>query len=177
MNLLPVIDDCQSAADVMIRARRVKTLRFEMMRPTQDAPPEPIVTTAPIKAPPIAPPKPEPPIDLPNFLALPPYEGTVVTWPVVASRSIIRHTAEYFRITVEHLLSTSRVQELVDARHIAMYLLKKLKHFSYPEIARRMGNRDHTTVLHGVRRVAALVCAGDEKFTEAITEIERRLGV
>jgi len=177
MNLLPVIDDCQSAADVRFRSRRVLALRFEMMRPTRDAPPEPIVTTAPPKAPPIAPPEPEPPIDLPNFLALPPYEGTIITWPAVGSKPIIRHTAEYFRITVEHLLSSHRSQPLVEARWIAMYLLKKLKHFSYPEIARRMGNRDHTTVLHGVRRVAALVCAGDEKFTEAITEIERRLGV
>jgi len=104
MNLLPVIDDCQSAADVMIRARRVKTLRFEMMRPTQDAPPEPIVTTAPIKAPPIAPPKPEPPIDLPNFLACHRMKAPSSHGPLSPQRSIIRHTAEYFRITVEHLL-------------------------------------------------------------------------
>ena len=176
MNRLPVIDDCETAADVMIRARRVEALRFEMIRPIVAPPP----TVAPKVTPPPIPkkePKPEPPIDLPNFLALPPYEGTVVTWPVVASRPIIRHTAEYFRITVELLLSSHRSQPLVEARWIAMYLLKKLKHFSYPEIGRRMGDRDHTTVLHGVRRVAALVCAEDEKFTEAITEIERRLGV
>src|SRR5882672_6583752 len=87
MNRLPVIDDCETAADVMIRARRVEALRFEMIRPIVAPPP----TVAPKVTPPPIPkkePKPEPPIDLPNFLALPPYEGTVVTWPVVASRPI-----------------------------------------------------------------------------------------
>ncbi len=171
MSRLPVVDDCETAADVMRHARRVAALRFEMARPIAGPPPTTARKAAPRE------PKPEPPIDLPNFLALPPYEGSVVTWPTIASRPIIRHTAEYFRITVEHLLSSNRHQELVEARWIAMYLLRKLKHFSYPEIARRMDGRDHTTVLHGIRRVAAFVCAGDERFIEPIAEIERRLGL
>lgn len=53
------------------------------------------------------------------------------------------------------LISSTRQDSYVRARHIAMYLLRNLTPLSYPQIGRLLGGRHHTTVMHGVRCVAA----------------------
>jgi hypothetical protein len=55
------------------------------------------------------------------------------------------------------LTSQQRAAQLVKARHILFWLCKRFTSRSYPEIGRKCGGRDHTTVLHGVRRVTKLV--------------------
>jgi chromosomal replication initiator protein len=62
--------------------------------------------------------------------------------------------ARYFGVTRSELLSTSRHSSIVLPRHVAMYLAKEMTTSSLPEIGRRFGGRDHTTVLHGVRKIA-----------------------
>lgn len=57
--------------------------------------------------------------------------------------------------------SARRTKRIALARHVAMYVARTLTTASYPEIGRRIGRRDHTTVIHGVRRIGALVAAGD----------------
>lgn len=59
------------------------------------------------------------------------------------------------------LLGNQRTQDLVTARHEAMWIAKKYTGRSLPEIGRRMGGRDHTTILHGVRKREALKASGD----------------
>ena len=60
-------------------------------------------------------------------------------------------------VSVEDLLGRSRTRPLVSARHLAMYILRQQTDLSYPDIARVFGGRDHTTVMHAVRKIAALM--------------------
>jgi len=62
----------------------------------------------------------------------------------------------------------------VRPRQIAMYLAKTLTLRSLPEIGRRFGGRDHTTVLHAVRKIEGLV-SGDKVLAEEIEVLKRML--
>lgn len=69
---------------------------------------------------------------------------------------IIYETALHFRVTKNEILSQRREASIVRPRQVAMYIAKTLTVKSLPEIGRCFG-RDHTTVLHAVRRIAALI--------------------
>jgi chromosomal replication initiator protein len=73
------------------------------------------------------------------------------------------------------MLSQRRTANVVRPRQIAMYLAKTLTMRSLPEIGRKFGGRDHTTVLHGVRKIEALV-AIDGELDGEIQQLKRRLG-
>ncbi len=64
---------------------------------------------------------------------------------------------KHFSVTKADLLSSCRARTLVRPRQIAMYIAKVLTGRSLPEIGRRFGNRDHTTVLHAVRKIEDMV--------------------
>ena len=70
---------------------------------------------------------------------------------------ILEATAEMFDFTVEDLKGKSRRRPLVTARQIAMYVFRELTDLSYPAIAREFGGRDHTTVIHAVDKIKALM--------------------
>ena len=70
---------------------------------------------------------------------------------------ILDTTAVTFGFSVEELCGPSRRRPLVIARQISMYVFRELTDFSYPAIAREFGNRDHTTVMHAVEKIAALM--------------------
>ena len=61
--------------------------------------------------------------------------------------------ARHFKITVLSLESAARTNEMIKPRFIAIALCKELTKLSLPQIARRFGNRDHTTILHAIREV------------------------
>ncbi len=86
-------------------------------------------------------------------------------------RTVCRH----YRITREDLLSQRRAAHVVKPRQIAMYLAKTLTLRSLPEIGRRFGGRDHTTVLHAVRKIDGLVARDADVAAEAraLTEMIR----
>jgi chromosomal replication initiator protein len=69
---------------------------------------------------------------------------------------IQRKVADYYGLKMTDLLSERRSREVARPRQIAMYLAKKLTPRSLPEIGRRFGNRDHTTVMHAVKKVEEL---------------------
>lgn len=69
---------------------------------------------------------------------------------------IQKATAEHFRLKQADLLSERRTRALARPRQAAMWLAKQLTTRSLPDIGRRFGGRDHTTVLHAVRRIDAL---------------------
>ncbi len=75
---------------------------------------------------------------------------------LVSIENIQKTVAEYFKIRVGDLLSKRRSRSIARPRQIAMALAKELTNHSLPEIGDAFGGRDHTTVLHGCRRVAAL---------------------
>jgi chromosomal replication initiator protein len=64
--------------------------------------------------------------------------------------------AEHYSLKQADLLCEKRTRAIARPRHVAMYLAKQLTTRSYPDIGRRFGGRDHTTVLHAVKRIDAL---------------------
>ena len=89
--------------------------------------------------------------------------------------------AEHFAIKITDLSSNRRHQAIARPRQVAMYLSKRLTTQSLPAIGRRFGNRDHTTILHGVRRIEELMrsdttLAEDVRLLEAaLSDPSRRL--
>ena len=78
----------------------------------------------------------------------------------VKIEDIQRVVARQYNVSRADLLSSRRTANVVRPRQIAMYLAKTLTLRSLPEIGRRFGGRDHTTVLHAVRKIEGLVGNG-----------------
>ena len=75
---------------------------------------------------------------------------------LVSIENIQKTVADYFKIRVADLLSKRRSRSIARPRQVAMALAKELTNHSLPEIGDAFGGRDHTTVLHGCRRIEAL---------------------
>ncbi len=75
---------------------------------------------------------------------------------LVSIENIQKTVADYFKIRVADLLSKRRSRSIARPRQVAMALARELTNHSLPEIGDAFGGRDHTTVLHGCRRIAAL---------------------
>jgi len=75
---------------------------------------------------------------------------------LVSIENIQKTVADYFKIRVGDLLSKKRSRSIARPRQIGMTLAKELTNHSLPEIGDAFGGRDHTTVLHGCRRIASL---------------------
>jgi len=92
----------------------------------------------------------------------------------VKIEDIQRLVAKFYQISKADLLSERRNRTVVLPRQIAMYLAKTLTMRSLPEIGRRFGGRDHTTVLHAVRKIDDLV-KEDAQIAEDLERIKRQL--
>lgn len=71
----------------------------------------------------------------------------------ITLESISKSTSQYFKIPLADLRSKSRNKELVKARHIAWYLSKNITTITYKEIAKYYGDRDHSSIIHGVNKI------------------------
>jgi chromosomal replication initiator protein len=92
----------------------------------------------------------------------------------VRIEDIQRVVARQYNVSRADLLSSRRTANVVRPRQVAMYLAKILTLRSLPEIGRRFGGRDHTTVLHAVRKIEALA-SNDIAFAEEIEALKRQL--
>jgi chromosomal replication initiator protein len=92
----------------------------------------------------------------------------------VKIEDIQRTVARQYNVSRADLLSSRRTANVVRPRQIAMYLAKTLTLRSLPEIGRRFGGRDHTTVLHAVRKIEGLVDT-DSALAEEIELLKRLL--
>ncbi|MBT5434812.1 MAG: chromosomal replication initiator protein DnaA, partial [Rhodospirillaceae bacterium] len=92
----------------------------------------------------------------------------------VTIEEIQKKVAEHFNIRMADMVSARKQRAIARPRQIAMYLAKRLTSRSLPEIGRKFGGRDHTTVMHGVRKVEELM-AGDPAFAEDVELLERML--
>jgi chromosomal replication initiator protein len=92
----------------------------------------------------------------------------------VRIEDIQRIVARQYNVSRADLLSSRRTANVVRPRQVAMYLAKILTLRSLPEIGRRFGGRDHTTVLHAVRKIEALT-GNDTAFAEEIEALKRQL--
>ena len=92
----------------------------------------------------------------------------------VKIEDIQRIVARQYNVSRSDLLSSRRTANVVRPRQVAMYLAKTLTLRSLPEIGRRFGGRDHTTVLHAVRKIEGLV-GSDMALAEEIEILKRHL--
>ena len=92
----------------------------------------------------------------------------------VTIEEIQKKVAEHWNIRLTDMSSARRARAVARPRQVAMYLAKQLTSRSLPEIGRKFGNRDHTTVMHAVQRVADLM-AVDAGFAEDVELLRRML--
>lgn len=85
---------------------------------------------------------------------------------------IQRQVADYYNIKLSDLLSSRRARQVARPRQVAMYLCKHLTSKSLPSIGRKFGGRDHTTVMHAVKRIDELRQT-DSVLDEDIIHLER----
>ena len=87
---------------------------------------------------------------------------------------IQRKVAEYYNIRLADMIAAKRVRTIARPRQVAMFLSKQLTSRSLPEIGRRFGGRDHTTIMHGIRKIEELVMI-DRQLSEDVDLLRRLL--
>lgn len=92
----------------------------------------------------------------------------------VTVEEIQRKVSEHYNIRLSDIIGPRRVRVIARPRQVAMYLAKQMTTRSLPEIGRRFGGRDHTTIMHGVKRIEELKDQ-DEQIAEDIELLRRAL--
>ncbi|GAW68323.1 chromosomal replication initiation protein [Geoanaerobacter pelophilus] len=87
---------------------------------------------------------------------------------------IQKTVAEHFRIKVSELKSDKRIKTLVVPRQIAIYICRELTKASYPEIGEKFGGKDHSTIIHSVKKIEKQL-AGDDEFKATVEDIRKKL--
>ena len=93
---------------------------------------------------------------------------------VVTIQQIQKAVASTYKLTSEELISKNNARQISHPRQVAMYLCKHLTKHSYPEIGRAFGGKHHTTVMHSVEKIEALVTT-DETLQRLISELSESL--
>ncbi len=93
---------------------------------------------------------------------------------VITIQQIQKAVASTYKLTCEELISKNNARQISHPRQIAMYLCKHLTKHSYPEIGRAFGGKHHTTVIHSVEKIEALVVT-DETLQRLISELSESL--
>ena len=92
----------------------------------------------------------------------------------VTIEEIQRKVCDHYDIRLSDLLGSNRSRDIARPRQVAMWLAKQLTTKSLPDIGRSFGGRDHTTVIHGIRRIDELR-AGDSQIADSLEIIRRKL--
>ncbi len=92
----------------------------------------------------------------------------------ITVEEIQRKVSEYYNIRLSDIIGPKRLRSYARPRQVAMYLCKQLTSRSLPEIGRRFGGRDHTTVMHGVKRIEELKTT-DGQIAEDVEMLRRSL--
>lgn len=98
------------------------------------------------------------------------------TQPIVTISGVIEATCKHYSISRIDLLSQRRTFSVMMPRQIAMYLAKTLTTRSLPEIGSKLGGRDHTTILHGVRKIDRLLKTDSDLAQEVATLTSKLTG-
>ncbi len=93
---------------------------------------------------------------------------------VITAKIILDATAEMFDFSLDELRGKSRRRPLVIARQIGMYVCREMTDLSYPAIAREYGGRDHTTVIHAVEKIGALMKERRQIYDQ-VTELMHKI--
>ena len=93
---------------------------------------------------------------------------------VISIQQIQKLVAQTYKLTIDELVSKNNARNISHPRQVAMYLCKHLTKHSYPEIGRAFGGKHHTTVIHSVEKIEALV-ATDGTLQRLISELSESL--
>ncbi len=92
----------------------------------------------------------------------------------VTIEEIQRAVVEHFQLKMSDMQSARRARAVARPRQVAMYLAKQLTPRSLPEIGKKFGGRDHTTVMHAVKQIDKL-CEADRSLADDVAALKRRL--
>jgi chromosomal replication initiator protein len=92
----------------------------------------------------------------------------------VTIEEIQRRVGEHYNVRLSDIVGPKRLRTIARPRQIAMYLAKQLTPRSLPEIGRRFGGRDHTTIMHGIRKIEELM-ATDSQLSDDLQLLRRQL--
>lgn len=92
----------------------------------------------------------------------------------VGLQAVIAAAAAYFNVTRRAIRSAVRIKPLVRVRHIVMWLGRRVLNKSFPRIGVVLGGRDHTTVLHGVRKIDQLILS-DARLRDDLDQLSQIL--
>lgn len=94
--------------------------------------------------------------------------GKPVNW-----RGIIVNVAESMKLKIEEIMGNGRKPDVVLARQVSMYLCRQKLGLSYPEIGKLFNGKDHSTVMHAIKKVKKLLIT-DKDMHKIVTELENR---
>lgn len=90
----------------------------------------------------------------------------------VTGRQVIDFVAERHGLTFQQMTGQQRVTCVARPRQIAMYVMREVcPHLSLPAIGRLLGGRDHTTILHGIQRIEALIHTQEDVLKEVLAAL------
>ncbi|HEY7536021.1 MAG TPA: chromosomal replication initiator protein DnaA [Thermodesulfobacteriota bacterium] len=96
------------------------------------------------------------------------------TRTVMSTESIQREVANFFGIKIQDLKSEKKMKNIALPRQIAMYLTRKYTGASFPEIGEKFGGKDHSTVIHAVRKIEVMV-GNDPSVKDAVSTVAKKI--
>ena len=88
-------------------------------------------------------------------------------------RDILNLAAKLMNLRPDDVLGNKRQPDMVLARQAAMYVCRSKLGLSYPELGRAFGGRDHSTIIHAVRKIERLL-VGDKRIRQLVTDLEQK---
>ena len=82
--------------------------------------------------------------------------------------------SSFFNLKLSDMTSSRRSISVARPRQIAMYICKSITSFSYPEIGKAFGGKDHTTVMHAVKKIEGLLLV-DQKLKKQLYELKKSI--
>ena len=89
----------------------------------------------------------------------------------VNPKNVLQKTAEYYEISLNDIMGVKRTREIVVPRQVAMFIMREELSMSFPRIAKSLGGKDHTTIMHGVNKIKTQV-ATDSMLSRDIQSIK-----
>lgn len=126
-------------------------------------------------------------LEIPDFLpknpkrrSFPPNFWPIIGKPMPTLRLILQCVSTHLGVGPIDIISQRRTSNLIYPRHLCYWLMRSMTTHGLPTIGRTFGGRDHTTILHGCRKINALVLGGDKRVMHDVAAIkqliERSLG-
>jgi hypothetical protein len=160
------VKDCRTAEDVIAnyRAIKAKMAALKPYQPPVEIKPEPVAIPIVEREP-----EPEP---IPVVVVAPPRTDAEPAVPTLAT--IIQCVCRRYRVSAIDIKSARRTAAVVLPRQIVFYFGRSLTLLSLPQIGRLCGGKDHTSVLHGVRKIARLAQL-DADLAQELKDLEAEI--